>query len=869
MSLWRQLARGVHALLRPQQADQDLTEEVRHYISEAAAEHIAHGMTHEQAVRAAMLEIGNTTLVREQVRTSGWEHVLETILLDVRYALRRLRATPGFTITAVATLALGVGATTAMFSVANTLLLRPLPYPTEARLVTVATAPGRAASGTVSSYPDYLDWRALQHSFDDMGALAQANFVLLHGEARRVSAALVSASFFSTFGVTPEYGRRFSDTDDSVGAPAVMVVSDAFARSEFGDPQRALGQSVLLNGASRTIVGVIADRLRYPSRVEAWLPIETGGYGGLTRRGSRSLQVFAVLRRGVSIDVARRDLAAISARLAREYPASNAEMGTLVVPLRDQFVGSMHAALVAMIGATLLVLLIACANVAALQLARAAARTREIAVRAAIGASRRRIIRQLLTESVLLAVVSGAAGACLAVWGRDLIVRAVAPGTPAWMTFDIDDRALAFALVVSALAGIAFGIAPALGLAEVRAVHLLRGGTIGSSRARLQRAFVVAEIALSIVLVVGTSLALESVWRMQQIPLGLDPAGVLAFGVTMEGTRYDDPAKRAVLVASVVDRLGAVQGVTSSGAADRMPINGCCSQFPARIEGQTVAPGHEPLITGTIATPGYFQTLGIRLVAGRTFTDGDDAHAPPVTVINETFARRYWPHGDAIGRHVNTGVGDAMIVGVVQDIKQNSITGTPEPQFFRPYAEDPWTRATFAVRVRGDPMVYAAEVRRVVRAVDATMPVFNVVTLGQMVDNSTLPARSLGRLLAAFAGIALLLAATGLYGLISFLVARRTRELGLRVALGAEPSGVAALVVRQAFVLALMGVLIGLGAAMLAARWLASTLYGVSAAQPAAYLVAAGVLAAATLVASYGPARRASRADPMVTLRAD
>jgi predicted permease len=869
MSVWRQLTHGLRALFRSRAADQNVADEVRHYVDEAAAAYVARGMSRQQAERAALLEMGNVTAVREQVRTSGWEHALETVSLDVRYAVRRLRKSPGFTITAVATLALGIGATTAMFSVANTLLLRPMPYPNGGRLVMIATAPSHSASGTVSSYPDYQDWRASQHSFDDMGALAQANLVLLHGDARRVSAALVSASFFQTFGVTAEYGRQISDADDRAGAPAVIVVSDAFARSEFGEPQRAVGQSVVLNAVSRTIVGVIPDRWRYPSRAEAWLPIAAGDYDGLTRRGSRSLQIFGVLRRGVSIDAARRDLAAISAQLAREYPVSNAEMGTLVTPLRDRFVGSIHGAVVAMIGATLLVLLIACANVAALQLARAEARTREIAVRAAIGASRRRIVRQLLTESVLLAIISGIAGACLAVWARSLIVHAVAPNMPAWMTFDIDGRALAFALAASALAGIVFGIAPALGLADVRAVHLLRGGSVGSTHARLQRAFVVAEIALSIVLVVGTALALESVWRMQQIPLGVDPTGVLAFDVTMQGARYQDPAKRAAFVASVIDRLGDIEGVTSSGAVDRMPINGCCSQFQALVEGHTVARGHEPLITGSIVTPGYFRALGIRLIAGRSFTAGDDADAPPVTVINETFAQRYWPNGNAIGHHVNTGAGNAMIVGVVQDIKQTSITAAPEPQFFRPYAEDPWTRATFVVRATGEPMSYAAQVRRIVREVDPTMPVFNVVTLGQMIDDSTLSARALGRLLTAFAAIALLLAATGLYGLISFLVERRTRELGLRVALGAEPSGVAALVVRQASVLALIGVVIGLGAAILAARWLASTMYGVSAAQPMAYVVAAVVLGAATLVASYGPARRASRADPMVALRAE
>ncbi|HEY4217136.1 MAG TPA: ABC transporter permease [Gemmatimonadaceae bacterium] len=862
--LWSDLRYRVRALVHRDALEHELDDELRFHVEREAEKYERVGMPRGEALRRAHLALGGVELTKEQSRETRGTLMLETIWQDVRYAVRRLTRTPVFTITAIATLALGVSGTTAMFSIADTLLLRPLPYPTGDRLMVVQTVSGHSTSGTVSSYPDYLDWRASQHSFDDMAALAQRNFVLVRKDARRVPAALVSASFFPTFGVTAEFGRRFSDADDQPGAPAVMVVSDAFARDEFGDPRTAVGQSVVLNGASRAIVGVIPDRSRYPSSVEVWMPIETGGYdGNHTRRGDRDLEVFAALRPNVSLDAARHDLATIATRIAHEYPESNAEVSTMTTPLRDRYVSSARAALTAMIGATILVLLIACANVAALQLARAVTRTREIAVRAAIGASGPRIVRQLITENLLLALVSGALGAVLALWARNLMARVVAPNVPAWMTFDLDGRALLFALSMSILTGLAFGIVPTMRLAGVRATDLLRGGVLGSSRARLQRMLVVVEIALSIILVVGAALSLESVLRMQQIPLGLDPTGVLAFDVTLQGPRYDTPAARATLVASVVDRLRSIDGVMSAGATDRMPIKGCCSQFSARIEGQTVASGHEPLITGIIATSGYFAALGIHVVAGRAFTDGDDAHAPPVSVINETFARKYWPRGDAIGHHVN----GAMIVGVVQDIKQTSLTAAPEPQFFQPFAQNPWTRATFAVRVRGDPLAVVAQARRAVREVDAAMPVFNVQPLQRLVEQSILPTRSLGRLLGAFGGIALLLAATGLYGLISFLVERRTRELGLRVALGAEPGRVARLVVREASVLAAIGAVSGIAVAILAARWLESKLYGVSAMQPAIYVIAAGVLGAAALAASYGPARRASRADPMVALR--
>jgi putative ABC transport system permease protein len=437
------------------------------------------------------------------------------------------------------------------------------------------------------------------------------------------------------------------------------------------------------------------------------------------------------------------------------------------------------------------------------------------------------------------------------------------------MTFDIDGRALLFALGVSALAGIAFGIAPALRLADIRAGTALRNATVGPSRTRLQRAFVIAEVAISIVLVVSAALALESVWRIQRIPLGIDPNGVATFEVTMQGARFDQPASRARLVADIEQRLRALPGVTDAGAADRMPINGCCSQFPAVIQGQTVSKGHEPYVTGTIATLGYFATLHVHVLSGRTFTADDDAGAPKVMVVNETFANKYWPRGDVLGHQVNTGIGDATIVGVVQDVKQATIFGGPEPQFFRPYAQDPWTRVVFAVRARGDLAQVATAARSVVRSVDPMMPIFNVRTLDAVFDQAALTTRSLSRLLVAFAGIALLLAATGLYGLISFLVERRTRELGLRVALGAEPSRVARMVVMESCALATIGAVLGTGGATFAAKWLSATLYGVTAKESPVYVVAVLILGAASLAASYGPARRAARADPMVALRVD
>jgi predicted permease len=858
----------------------DVDEELRFHLLMRAEEYAARGLAPDAARQRAEQRFGSmdqardacVAIDRQDARSETTMQMLASLAQDTAYAFRVLRRQRVPALAAILCMALGVGATTGMFSIATTLLLRPLPYPNGDRLVAINTARKGAERGSVSSLPDYLDWRARQHSFDEMAAMKQSNAVLLHGQPQRIAAAAVTSSFFPTFGIAAELGRVIGPEDDTPGAPPVMMLSDAFAREEFGDPARALGKSAIVNGVSRAIIGIVPDEWRYPSRGQLWMPMATSSAAHLEdpdARGQRSFEVFAVLRRGTTLDAARRDMSSISEQLAVEHPRFDADNAAVLLALRDRIVGDVRGSLFLVIAATLLVLLIACANIAALQLARSAARAREIAVRAAIGATRARIVRQLLTENVVLALAGGALGVVLAVWARELIQRAVAPTTPAWMTFDLDWRALLFAFLVSAVAGVAFGVAPALRLAGARTGTALRNATVGWTRSRLQRGFVAAEVAISITLVVAASFALESVSRIQRIPLGMNTDSVATFSITFQSGRYDEATARAQLVADIERRLRALPGVVAVGATDLLPINGGRSQFGARIEGHPVPEGHEPYITGNMVTPGYFDALRVRLLAGRTFTDADNASAPPVTIVNKTFADTYWPRGDALGHHLDTGAGDARIVGVVQDVKQSSVFGAPEPQFFRPYAADPWPRASFVIRARGDLGAVAADARRVVRQLDPTMPIFGVQTLRDAFDEQTLTTRSLSRVLVAFAAIALVLAAAGLYGLISFLVERRTRELGLRVALGARPASVAGMVMRQACVLAAIGAVVGLAGAAVGARWLTATLYGVSAGEPSIYLAAAGILAIAAVGASYGPARRASRADPMDALRSD
>lgn len=860
----------------------DVDEELRFHLAMRASEYAERGMAPDEARRRAEDRFGSVERARGECldidkrfhRRLGYADMLRTVLQDLRFALRVLRRQALPALAAVLCLAIGISATTAMFSVADRLLLKPLPYPNGDRLVTVgSTRRGSADRSSPASYLDYLDLRAGQHAFSGLAAMGQTDFIMLRAEASRVSSALVSGNFFATFGVTPEVGRTITDADDRPGAAPVMVVSDAFARREFGSPAAAVGRTVNFNAAARTIVGVIADEWRYPSRTEVWLPIATGGYAQAGRypkdRGERNLLMYGALRPGTTPAAAERDLDAITARLARQYPSDDADMTARVTRLRETYVGDARNALLIMIGATLAVLLVACANVAALQLARSAARTTEISIRAALGAARGRIVRQLLTESLLLAVAGGAVGTVLALWTRKLVANAVIPGTPAWMTFDLDSRVLLFALGVSCITGVAFGLAPAMRLAKVRDASSLRGTTAGRSRARLQRSFIVLELALSIALVVCAMLALDSAAQMRRVPLGFDPAGVLSMRVALQGPRYDSGAAKTAFVQSLDQRLSALPGVQAVGAADLLPIDGCCSRWEVVPQGQPDVPGHDPSITGTVVTPGYFTALRLRVRSGRVFTDADGAQSPLAMVVNRSFERQYWPRTGAVGEHVAFGNDQALVVGVVEDVRQEGLLNAGNPQFFLAYAQHPRTFMTFVMRTAGDPAALVASARRTLHAIDPGIPAYSVQPLQNVVDQATVQSRGFGRLLTIFAAVALLLAATGLYGVIAFLVASRTRELGVRIALGANPAAVAGVVIRQSAVLTAVGAVAGLALAVAVARWLAATLYGVQWFEPGVYVGATAALAGVAMVATWAPARRASRTDPVTALRAD
>jgi len=859
---------------------QDVDDELRFHMEMRVNEYVAQGMAPDDARRLAAQRFGSVDRARDacvvineqHARSEGRAQWFATLRQDATFATRLIRRHLLQSVVAAICLALGIGATTTMFSVGTTILLRPMPFPTGERVVAVLSRTEGGRTGRVSSYPDFADWRTRARSFEEMGAFGSTNFTFLLSTPFRASGGIATPGLFRLLGVRAEAGRIFLDDDDRPGAPKVIVVSHSFAEQRLGGAASVVGKMFTVNGQQRLVIGVIPDHLRFPSSGQVWAPPLEGDYTK-TSRGNRNMEVWGLLRPGITIDAARREMTAVMARMAREND-KDSYITTALEPLRERYVGSTRTSLIALSFATVLVLLVACTNVAALQVARAVSRAREIALRTALGAHRGRIIRQLLTESVLLAVVGGVAGIGVAVGGTRYVAQSIASTAPPWMTFGLDGRALAFTLVVSMLVGIAFGVAPALRLSRIDPGDSLRGGqsALGLGHGSLQRVFVASEIALSVILVIGALLAIESVIRLQNVPLGLDPTGVVSFRLSLQGPRYDVERERGRVISEFEHRIAAIPGVDvdGAGATTYVPISGCCSQFGTEIEGRPTDPGHMFMVTGNMITPGFFRSVRMPLLAGRDFTDSDDEKAPKVVIISETFAKRFWPAGDAIGHRIDTGNGMSTIVGIVSDIKQASLTDAPEPQFYRPHLQDPWSAMTFTVRVRGDsPERIMPDVRRAMRELDATLPVYGVQTLQNLLADQMQSPRSFGLLFASFAVVALLLASAGVYATMSFFVSQRTRELGLRVALGAEPSKVVGLIMRQAAFLAVSGGVVGVVLGIVAARALARTLYGVSAAEPLVYVAAAAVLVVAASFASYGPARRASSIDPMIALRAE
>ncbi len=809
------------------------------------------------------------------------------LLQDIRYGIRSLAGSPGITAVAVATLALGIGATTSIFSVVDAVLFRPLPYPDPDRLVRIYTTdPSRDEYRDPASGANFLDYQAQSRSFEQLAAFDSVRLNLVGGEyPRRVYAASVTPNFFSVMGVEPILGRTFSPDIDGPDASPTAVLGHSLWQSEFeGDPL-VLGRTLKLSGTTYTVVGVMPPGFGFPGRTPLWVAsryrVPDPPYPGTDPAEERGHYYFSAVGRlgeGIRLEEAEAEMSTIAGRLARSYPDTNAGKGIRLVPLRESIVTDARPMLSVFLGAVGFLLLIACANAANLLLVRASRREREIAIRTALGAGRLQIVRQLIVEGILLSLCAGFLGALFSMWGAETLIAISPEAIPRAHEVGVDLRVLAFTLIVSLGTGTLFGIAPALqlGRQDVQAALRAAGAALTASRARarLRASLIVGEVAVSLLLLLGAALLMRTFLKLNGVDPGFKAAGILAANVSIPPTKYSEDPQIAAFYRDVLERLRSLPEVTSAGAVFSLPLRPLISASQGIIiEGRPTEPG-EGLIPGyQLASHNYFRTLGIPLVRGRHFTEADTENAPPVALVNQKLARLYWPGEDPIGRRftwddpADGEVEWVTIVGIVGDTILDELEKGPTPEIYRPYRQAPLPWMTLVVRTDRDPSDLASAVRTAVLEVDPEQPITGMTTMEKVVSYSLAKRRFNMQLVGAFALAALTLAAIGLYGVLSFSVSQRSREIGIRKALGAQTRAVVAHVVREGLRLAVAGLAIGGLGGLLLSRFISSLIHGVSPLDPVSYLLAALLLTGTALLACYIPALRAARVDPVVSLR--
>ena len=799
---------------------------------------------------------------------------MQTLWQDVRYGVRLLLKTPAFTAVAVLTLALGIGANTAIFSVVNAVLLRPLPFKNPDRLVW-AFGKCPICSGAAVSPMDFIAYRDENHTFERIGAFAPGNLLFnLTGTEKpeQIKATMVTAGFFETLGLRPLLGRTFVAADEHVKDPLVIILGNHTWKERFGSDPGVIGRPVTLDGMPRTVVGVLPNDLPLFSDADLWIPAPYGNQGMASRR-SHFLRVVGLLKPGTSIAQAQVELDTIAGRLAKEFPDTNTGWSTTLLPLQTVLVGDVKPALMVLLGAVALVLLIACANVASLLLARNTARRREVAVRKALGAGRSRLVQQMLTESILLALAGGAMGILLANWGVVLLKRLGPESLPRLNEVDVSGSVLAFTAFVAILTGILFGLGPAMQSAGHDLTQSLReGGASGDwrSKHRAHNVLVVAEVALSLVVLIASGLLLNSFWRLVHERPGFDPSNVATAEVSLIDAKYQkDGAARSSFFHELEERIAALPGVDSVGFISELPLSGQANDNLFTIQEQPPAdPNDRDDADFRVVDGDYFRAMRIPLLAGRNFTLGDTNESPRVILINQPLAARYFGGENPIGKHILVSGGDAReIIGIVGGNKHFAMQETPRAEMFVPEAQVEMSRLNLVVRSANDPAGLASAVRRAVSAIDPDEAASSFRSMNDVVYTSEAGDRFNTILIALFGTIALLLTAAGIFGVLSYLVTQRTREIGLRMALGAQPGDVLRVIVGHGMRLALAGGAIGLVGAFVATRWLQSFLFGVKPADPLTFSAVALLLAATAFAACYVPARRAMSVDPMVALR--
>jgi len=804
---------------------------------------------------------------------------------DIRFGSRSLRKTPGFTVVAIVALALGIGATTAILSVVNGVLLRPLPYADSDRLV-VLLHDGK----NPTSPANVVDWKNQTHSFTDVAAADYWSTNLTSGDQPETVLGLrVSAGIFPMLGVPALYGRTFTADEDRTGSEHVAVISYGLWQRRFGADRSIVGHTVSLDGEAFTILGVMPPTFQFApfwaTHAEIWVPL--GLAARASNRGAESLRVFARLLPGVTLEQARSDVAAVTARLEREYPGTNKNV--TVQSLKHKVVGDIETPLLVLLGAVAFVLLIACANVAHMLLSRSAARQKELAIRTALGATRLRLIAQLLAESIMLAAAGGVAGLLLATWGVRALIAANPVIIPRVANVTIDARVLMMTVLITAATSIAFGLLPAWRAARVDLAGTFKDGdrasTDGHRKHRLRSALVMTEFALALVLLVGAGLMIRSFVALMQVDPGFDPRNVIAMTISTKGTREADPAVRPAFFAQALERVRAVPGVESVGYINHLPLIGDRWGFSFSIEGRpTPKPGESPTATYRVVSPGYFRAMRIPILSGRDISDEDRAGAPGVIVINEYMAKTHWPGENPIGKRISTsGLPYVTIVGVVKNTAVERWGAPPEEEFYFPFAQTPYATSkadhysgmTLVARIacgsgaQCDASSLATPIVNAIRGIDRNVPISTVETMKSAVATVTAESRFYLVLLGTFAAIALTLAAVGIYGVMSYSVSRRTHEMGIRIALGADPMGVVGLVVGEGARLAGVGAAVGLIAAFGLTRLMSKLLYATAPSDPITFALVTLVLCGIGLIASYVPARRATKVDPLTALRSD
>ena len=869
------------ALLQKKRTDEEMRSEMEEHLERLTERYLAEGISPDEARNAARRDFGAFEQMKEEARAERiWMWPAEFVQ-DVRYGVRTLRKNPGFTVIAIVALALGIGANTAIFSVVNAVLLRPLPFRNPDQLVMIwEDASHLGFPKNTPSPANFLDWQRQNTVFAGMAAMAPRSYNLTgSGQPERLDARRVSANLFDLLGIQPQLGRSFRPEEDTPGTH-VVILSDGLWLRRFGAEPGVIGRAINLSDESYTVVGVMPATVELPRMTDwqeqLWVPLAFTAEEAAAR-GNHYLEVIARIQPGLTLQQAKAEMSAIAARLAQQYPEDNVRIGAKVTPLREEFVGEIRPALLVLLGAVAFVLLIACANVANLLLARAAAREKEISLRLALGATRSRLVRQFLTESLLLAAAGCGAGLLLAILGLDLLEKFIPPTIALTQAIAIDGKVLAFAALIALFTGLIFGLAPAIQASGFNLNNNLKErGRDASTGHRLRGLLVSGEVAVSFLLLIGAGLLINSFIRLRHLDPGFNPDHLLTAKVALSETKYPTKERRSAFFREVVRRVQTLPGVRSVGVGNNLPFTYDGDSMPIGIEGRPDPPPDErPDVVMRVVGPGYFSTMQIPLVKGRDFTDGDSDNAPRVVVISEKTAARYWPGQDPVGKRLKPGSASEdtpwrTVIGIVRDVRQNDFVAAPKPQMYLSYQQvRDFPPNALVVRSAVDPSSLVTSVRDAIWMVDKDQPVSQIRPMSEIVSQAVARQRFSMLLLGLFAGLALILAAVGIYGVMSYSVAQRSREIGIRMALGAQKSDVLGMTLAEALRFVAVGVVIGIGGALGLTRLMASLLFGVSATDPATFAAITVILGGVALLASYIPALRSMRVDPVIALRSE